>query len=189
MLYVSIFDVSGTVCGVRIEDLNVKKSTAKAGIPESAGLDIEAGFIFSAGGSVIEGLAFQWLKFRLDFDISFRQNKRLSLFWRKCHGSHCDACEYNLLCHSGVRVSLWRLRHRGLLRKDFLAEGRTWEIGRHEIRFLSDQNHSVSMVELWAKWRHLFQMPEPWNIIDSFQMSSVVSQFWFSIFPSVFWWF
>ena len=54
---------------MRIEDLNVKKSTAKAGIPESAGFDIEAGFIFSACGSVIEGLAFQCLKFRLDFDI------------------------------------------------------------------------------------------------------------------------
>ena len=36
MLFVSIFDVSGTGCGVRIEDLHVKKSMAKGGIPDCA---------------------------------------------------------------------------------------------------------------------------------------------------------
>ena len=70
VLFISIFDVSGTWCGVGIEDLHVKNTpAAKAGIPKSAGLDIEAGFIFSACSSVIEGLAFLCLKFGLDFDI------------------------------------------------------------------------------------------------------------------------
>ena len=117
---------------VDIGDLR-QKMHGKSGNSRVHGLDIEAGFIFSACSSVMEGLAFQCLKFGLDFDIKTKTN--VSLFWRKCHGSQCGACEYSLLCHSGVPVRLRSLRHGGFLRKGCLAEGRTREIGRHKIRF------------------------------------------------------
>ena len=88
---------------------------------------------------------------------------------------HPSTWVFYLLCHNGV----WdgeRFAARGTLMADF-RQTTVWEVGRHEIRF-SNQNHRVSMVELWASWRQLFWCQSYGILLTGFEYRLCQSFFW-----------